>query len=121
MFTAIVLDYASQNACIQRAIELGILPVGHPAKCHHVTLNLGPAKDKNKLGSIRGLTVTHFGQIEGRVVAFAVSGAHDSKNVSPHVTVATFGDARPKESNEIREWFALKPFPIFGEVREVRD
>jgi hypothetical protein len=121
MFTAIVLNPESHTLCILHALELGLLPNGHSVKCHHVTLNMGAARDVSKLGSGRKLTVTHYGQIRGRVCAFRVQGAADSENKVPHVTVATFGNAKPRESNDIPLWVALeKPFEIFGTVCEVK-
>ena len=121
MFTAIVLNDAAFGALMRAVHSLGLYTAeGGTPHAHHCTLNLGPAKDKSKLGSIRKLTVTGYGHTFGRVLAFRVAGAEDSKNKVPHVTVFTFGDAKPKESNEIREWHDVEPFEIFGEVREVR-
>lgn len=121
MFTAIVLNEGSSNALVSAAHWRGLnLPKERTTHAHHCTLNLGPAKDRSKLGSIRKLTVTGYGYTAGRVLAFRVAGADDSKNKVPHVTVFTFGDAKPKESNEIAVWYDVPPFDIFGEVREVR-
>lgn len=121
MFTAIVLDSDSQNKCIKEAIALGILPLGHPAKCHHVTLAMGAHDETYAAGAARNLTVTHYGVTKGRVAAFRVSGASDSRNKVPHVTVAVFGDAKPKESNDITVWKPLEfPFEIFGTVKICR-
>lgn len=89
MFTAIVLSYDSQNLCIEKALALG---------------------------AHREMTVTHIGETKGRVTAFRVNGAGDSKNRIPHVTIAVFGDAKPKESNEITEWRAIEPFDISGKI-----
>ena len=115
MFTAIVLSPASQNVCIEKALALGALPHGHPAKCHHVTLSMGRVSGY-AIGAHREMTVTHIGETKGRVTAFRVNGAGDSKNRIPHVTIAVFGDAKPKESNEIREWRAIEPFDISGKI-----
>lgn len=68
------------------------------------------------IGDTRKLTVTHYGFTEGRVSAFRVAGAEDSRNEIPHVTVATFGDAKPRESNEIAEWVPIDNFPITGTI-----
>ena len=121
MFTAIVLNAAGRNALVSAAHQRGLnLPTPRTLHAHHCTLNLGRAKDINKLGSIRRLTVTGYGYTSGRVLAFRVAGAGDSKNAVPHVTVFTFGDAKPRESNEIKVWHDIPPFEIFGEVRECR-
>ena len=117
MFTAIVLDSESQNECILRAIALGLLPNGHPAKCHHVTLAMGKNHRSFRIGEARTLEVTHFGVLEGRVSAFRVLGADDSLNDVPHVTIAVYGDAKPKESNDITEWREVASrFLICGKV-----
>lgn len=118
MFTAIVLDYDSQNRCIEKALALGVLPYGHPAKCHHVTLALG-ARPELVTGELRKMTVTHWGAIDGRVTAFAVepSGAPERANGIPHVTVAIFGDAKPRESNDIQSWVPIERFEISGIVK----
>lgn len=114
-FTAIVLSPESQNACIAAAIKLGVLPIGHPAKCHHVTLAIGvPASAR--IGSHREMTVTAYGLTEGRVAAFRVNGASDSKNKVPHVTIAVFSDAKPVESNQIEKWVEIPHFDICGKV-----
>lgn len=124
MFTAIVLSDASRASCIARALGLGvIIPrdiVKHSIKCHHVTLAMGDASDRFTIGEERHLTVTHVGTIAGRVVAFKVEGASDSKNKVPHVTIATFGDAKPKESNDITEWKEIASFPLVGMVSVCR-
>lgn len=119
MFTAIVLNEGSRNALVSAAHFRGLnLPKERTLHAHHCTLNLGSVKDKNKLGSIRKLTVTGYGYTTGRVLAFCVAGADDSKNTVPHVTVFTFGNAKPRESNEIEIWHDIPRFEIFGEVRE---
>lgn len=125
MFTAIVLNDAARTAVLTLTAEkqcFHTVGTGGDFKlhAHHCTLNLGPAKDKNKLGSVRKLTVTGYGVKVGRVIAVRVTGAEDSKNTVPHVTVATLGDAKPKESNEIEVWHDCAPFDIFGEIHEVK-
>lgn len=116
MFTAIVLSPTSQNVCIERALALGVIKPGEPAKCHHVTLAMGDASDRFAIGAGRFLTVTHVGTIAGRVAAFKVAGASDSKNKVPHVTIAVFGNAKPKESNDITDWREVENFTISGKI-----
>lgn len=119
MFTAIVLNEVSRLALTQAVRLLGLhLPANAKVRAHHVTLNMGPAKDKSKLGSARRLTVTGYGYTFGRVLAFRVAGAEDSQNKVPHVTFATIGDSKPKESNEIATWHNVAPFEIFGQIEE---
>jgi hypothetical protein len=104
MFTAIVLDAESQEK-LKRFAAI-ILPKGVNLICHHVTLCLGTSTDYT-LGETREITATHFGELVGRVLAFKVDGAYDSRNITPHVTAAVLGAAKPKESNEIKKWFRL--------------
>ncbi len=120
MFTAIVLNPESNDRCVSQAEDMGLLGLGWTVRCHHVTLCMGPAKDKNKLGSGRKVTVTHYGQIMGRIAAFRVEGAADSENKVPHVTIAHAKDAKPRESNDILLWIACEPFELFGTVAEVK-
>jgi len=117
-YVAIVLSQESHELCAQHARRLGLLPRPHRLLCHHVTLTMGDNKDgRFAIGEERHLTATHYGTINGRVAAFCVSGAHDSNNVVPHVTIATFNGAKPRESNDVRHWQALpEPFVIVGTV-----
>lgn len=80
---------------------------------------MGDASDRFNVGETRELTVTHYGHTKGRVSAFRVSGADDSRNNVPHVTVAVFGDAKPKESNLISVWVPIVPFKVSGAVELV--
>ena len=118
MFTAIVLDNESKLDCFLVAENLNLLPDDNcKLHCHHVTLAMGDKSKRFKVGEGRTLEVTHFGVLEGRVSAFRVLGADDSDNENPHVTIATYGDGKPKESNEISEWHKLEEsFIITGKV-----
>lgn len=119
MFTAIVFDHATRAHLLGLAASENMLTPEAKLKADHVTLAMG-RKEGIALGAPRMLTVTHKGEIAGRVCAFRVSGAEDSKNKVPHITVATFGDAKPKESNDITEWVPLdEPQTIWGRV-EIR-
>lgn len=118
MFTAIVLSDASKATCIARALSLGLIQPGQPVKCHHVTLAMGDASDRFTIGAERFVTVTHYGVKEGRVCAFKVAGAEDSRNgENAHVTIATFGDAKPRESNDITTWHPTAHFVLAGVVK----
>lgn len=97
------------------ALALDLIRAGCREHCHHVTLAMGTPAGFN-IGERRALTVTHYGETEGRVTAFRVTGADDSANKVPHVTIATFGDAKPKESNQIEKWVSITPFEITGNV-----
>ena len=115
MFTAIVLNEDSAMAVWRAALALDLIRAGCREFCHHVTLAMGAPAGFN-IGESRTLTVTHYGETAGRVTAFRVAGADDSANKVPHLTVTTFGDAKPKESNEISAWVEIPPFEISGTV-----
>jgi hypothetical protein len=112
-YTAIVLTENDGKLCAARARALGFQ--WERTHCHHVTLAMG-APEGFRIGQRRVLTVTHAGSIEGRVCAFRVSGAEDSRNAIPHVTIGASGEGRPKDSNRIENWEAIEPFQIGGTV-----
>ena len=112
-YTAIILGTASAELCAARARALGFQ--WERTHCHHVTLALGAAAGF-AIGGRRSLTVTHAGRVAGRVCAFRVAGADDSKNSVPHVTIGTSGEGKPKDSNAIETWEAIEPFQIGGVV-----
>ena len=116
MFTAIILDNASA-AHLRLVADANCFLSGATMKLHHCTLAMGDASDRFKVGEERTLTVTHTGEIRGRVCAFKVDGASDSDNRTPHITIATFGEGKAKESNQIRTWIALDhPLTVRGRV-----
>lgn len=116
MITAIVLDSYSSFLASKQAYFMGLVSTMEQARCHHVTLALGKS-ERFTIGEVRAMRLTHYGETAGRVTAFRVSGAHDSHNDIPHLTIATIGDARPREANDIFEWKPLKrPLDIFGSV-----
>lgn len=117
-YTAIVLTPQQSLFVSMMAHDAGLVPDGWALKCHHVTLCMG-AKEGTAIGTPRKLRVTHYGRGKG-VTAFRVSGAEDSVNEVPHVTIAVAPGHKPKESNEIAEWVPVaEPFDIHGTV-EIR-
>jgi hypothetical protein len=118
-FLAIVLSENSAFTAWQTALHHDLLFAGWKEHCHHVTLALGLPTNTAELGKWREVVLTHYGKIEGRVTAFKVSGADDSKNETPHLTIAVNSDegAKPRESNDITEWFPLdNPVKVQGTV-----
>lgn len=120
MFTAIVLDKLSAIQLASLARANGLIPENSQIRLHHCTLQMG-----RKAGVISGgpytprmLTVTHWGEIAGRVTAFRVAGADDSTNKAPHITIATSNGAKPRESNDIADWVPLdEPLTVWGEIK----
>jgi hypothetical protein len=117
-YTAIVLDEQSRQAIIARTKQFVAYAVlDKPTVfCHHVTLGMR-LDDKWIVGERRTMTVTHLGYIAGRIMAFAVSGVHDSDNAVPHVTLAASQGVKPRESNEITKWLTFgATFTISGTI-----
>tara|TARA_R110000868_G_scaffold188768_3_gene431529 strand:+ start:2287 stop:2973 length:687 start_codon:yes stop_codon:yes gene_type:complete len=116
-FTAICFDGPDQDRLVEMALKHGMgSGIKDPTWClHHVTLAL---RELNDWGG-RCVTVTHVGMIEGRVSAFRVSGAEDSCNPVPHITAALAKGAKARESNDIKEWIAIEPFEVNGQIRVI--
>ena len=57
------------------------------------------------IGSVAHLIVTHIGNSD-RCIAVKVSG-FSSNNANPHITVAVAPGAKPVESNDITNWYAV--------------
>lgn len=68
------------------------------------------------------MMATHIGVLENKVMAFKVSLAikHICANETPHITICTFGDGKPVDSNKITEWTKLdKPIFLQGYLRVI--
>lgn len=53
------------------------------------------------------MVATHIGFIDGKVMAIKVKHCMPSVNKTPHITICTFGDGKPFDSNKIAEWHKL--------------
>lgn len=53
------------------------------------------------------MVATHIGFIDGKVMAIKVKHCMLSANKTPHITICTFGDGKPFDSNKIAEWHKL--------------
>ena len=85
---------------------------------HHATVNLGPIKDKYKLGENLNLIVDSVGIInndEGKAIALRVTNMKDySDNKQPHITLMVRKDGgMPVDSNKITDWIKLETKIIF--------
>jgi predicted kinase len=125
LYSAVVLDRASITKLLQVA---GSYPadvpdgwiMGKDGKyfCDHMTICLGPLKDKSDLGKEVTITVTHAG-VSDMAIAFKVEG-YPTKNLIPHITLAINPEGgMPKMSNDITKWQDLKRFVVKGIVTEV--
>jgi len=118
MFTAIVLDEKSRailqafacNYCDYKTARL---------LCHHVTLAFGSnaLPEGWTFGETREVTADAVGMITGRILAVRVSGVERPDGKIPHVSLATFGEGKPKEANAICDWQPLAvPVVLRGKV-----
>ena len=120
LYSCVLLDNASYKALLIPDNYNYVEPEdGWVIYAHHMTINLGPLKDKTELGKKVQLTVNKVGKSD-KALAVAVSGYH-SLNKIPHVTIAVNPDGgKPKDSNDITKWQDIKPFIISGVVTEIK-
>lgn len=125
MYTAIVLTDSSRDQLLEKMINF--LPSNWEIVCHHHTINLGGVSEKHKhlLGKKSTLIVKEIGFSDKAVAVSAFCDEIKSENKIPHITLAinpTTG-GKPKDSNEIKDWFSLKGFvdmlTVEGELKEI--
>jgi hypothetical protein len=118
LYSCVLLDKASHNALVAYPYPFDY-PNGWNLFAHHMTINLGPLKDKSDLGKEVSLRVTKVG-LSDMAMAVQVEG-YPSKNEIPHVTLAVNPHGgKPAMSNEITKWQDIKPFNITGVVTEIK-
>lgn len=118
LYTCVLLEKASQNVIFHNLEHM--IPEGWARFGHHMTICLGPMKDKALLGSDQYLTVTHVG-LSDMAMAVAVQSDIKTKNAIPHVTVAINPDGgKPVMSNEIIKWQNVRTFILLGKVTEIK-
>ena len=119
-YTGVVLNEESRTKLLKR-FE-GFIPEGFEIIAHHMTINLGGIRDKEKefLGKEVDLEVISMAK-DGLVAAVGVRG-FSTANEIPHVTLAVNrkDGGKPFLSNKLKTWTALPtPFTITGRVEEV--
>lgn len=69
---------------------------------------------EQNIGSVIEITVEEVG-VSNKAMAFKVDlQGIESANAWPHITICTFGDGKPVDSNFIVDWYILdKPINIF--------
>jgi hypothetical protein len=118
-YTGILLDQASHQMLIERMSTF--IPKGWKIYAHHMTINMGPAKNKKDVGKIINLTASEWAKDE-KVIAVGVQGYDIKDGRKPHVTVAvnTEVGGKPKDSNLLSGWQPIsQPIPLAGVVQEV--
>lgn len=117
-YSAVVLNPQSKDAILNHLS----IPNDWKIICHHMTIKLGelPENLKGKVGERVTLKVTELGKSDK---AIAVKVETDlSQNAIPHITVAinAKAGAKPKDSNDIKEWTPLEEtFTVTGRIEEV--
>lgn len=118
LYTGVFLEKASQNVLFHNLEHM--IPEGWKRFGHHMTICLGPMKDKSLLGTEHILRVTHVG-LSDMAMAVKVDSDIQTKNAIPHVTVAVNPDGgKPVMSNNITKWQDVKVFLLLGKVEEFK-
>lgn len=118
-YTAIVLNTSD------RAKLLGIfaVPEGFDAVCHHMTINLGGARNgpaQAFLGQVVKMKVMSIASND-KVIALGVETNVPSVNFRKHITFAVNKSAggKPKDSNQLYQWDLIPSIEVSGVVTEV--
>ncbi len=117
-YSAVVLDPQSRD----RILNHLSIPNDWKVICHHMTIKMGelPEELKNKKGEKVSLKVTKLGKSDKAMAVGIDTGL--SQNAIPHITVAinASAGAKPKDSNDIKEWTDLEEsFTVNGKIEEV--
>lgn len=117
-YSAVVLDPQSRDAILNHVA----IPNNWKTICHHMTIKMGelPEDLKTRKGEKVTLTVSKLGKSD-KALAVGID-TNLSLNAIPHITVAinTSIGAKPKDSNEIKEWVDLsETFTVTGKIEEI--
>ena len=116
-YTGVVLDEISKSKLINM---FGNLPPEWHLLCHHMTINLGKAKNPELLGKEVTLKVISVAS-DDKVIAVGIDTDLPSKNPIKHITVAVnpSNGGKAKHSNDLQIWKPITPFTVNGIVKEV--
>ena len=118
LYTGVFLEKASQNVLFHNLEHM--IPEGWKRFGHHMTICLGPMKDKSLLDTEALLRVTHVG-LSDMAMAVKVESDIKTKNPIPHVTVAINPEGgMPSMSNDITKWQDVRLFLLLGKVEEFK-
>lgn len=118
IYSCVLLEKASQNVLFHNLEKM--IPEGWVRFGHHMTICMGPLKDKSLLGTEHLLTVTKVG-ISDMAMAVMVQSDIEIKNEISHVTVAINPDGgKPVMSNDITKWQDVRMFILLGKVTEIK-
>ena len=121
MYTAIILKDEDHNRLLQ-ALQ-PIIPVGWEILAHHMTINMGSAKQgpaAERLNEEVILVVKSFA-INNKVCAVGVLTNVPSNNKIKHITLAVnrSNGGKPMHSNDLVDWEPHESLVLHGIVKEV--
>ena len=118
-YSGVVLDPASRTKLLSH-LHPHEIPEGWKIFSNHMTITMGPLKDKTDIGKEVRLTVTEVG-LSDMAMAVKVEG-YPSKNAIPHITIAVNPNGgKQVMSNDITKWQPVKHFGINGVVTEIKN
>lgn len=118
-YSAVLLDEASRENLISKLKPF--IPEGWKIIAHHMTINMGPLKDKGEVGKNVTITADHWAK-DDKAMAVTVSGYERKMPGTAHVTIAINAEmgAKPKDSNNLAGWQPISnPITLSGTVAEV--
>lgn len=118
-YSAVVIDEVSRENLLNKMKPF--IPEDWKIIAHHMTINMGPLKDKEDLGKQVVLTAGHWAK-DDKAMAVMVSG-YERKTPGPaHITIAINAEmgAKAKDSNNLAGWQPISnPISLNGTVTEV--
>lgn len=118
LYSGVVLDTASRTALLDYLEDE--IPEGWKVFAHHMTICLGPIKDRDLVDRKAVMEVTHLGMSD-MAMAVKVDSEVESKNEIKHITIAINPDGgMPVMSNEITKWRNIKSLKLLGVVTEIK-
>ena len=119
MYTGVVLDNESRK----KLKGIFPIPLDWCVKAHHMTINMGAAKDgpaADLIGQTVELKVVSVAQ-DDLVLAVGVECTTPSNNKQKHITLAVneIIGGKAVMSNNLTEWKNIKPFTLKGQVLEI--
>jgi hypothetical protein len=96
------------------------IPEGWKVFAHHMTICLGPLKDRDLVDRKAVMEVTHLG-LSDMAMAVKIESEIESKNDIKHITIAVNQDGgMPVMSNQIIKWQNVKSLKLLGTVTEIK-
>lgn len=122
-YSAVVLDERSR-AKLLSDFEI---PEGWEIISDHMTVTMGPLKDKKSLGRNFILEVVALSQ-DDKVMAVKIdipptfwTGVGEKVKPLPHITLAVnrANGGKPQMSNDLTDWMPFEPFLLRGTLEEI--